>query len=89
MKEEEVEILSAIITPSLEKTRVDQGLDYLFFMVTNILDESSYLICCGSGASTIAMSAFDLKEESDEVYIKGVVSRKKQLVPALVTSLQQ
>jgi len=89
MKDEEVESLGEIIKPALEEIRVKQGLDYLFFMLTDILDESSYLICNGIGASAIAMTAFDLKEEKDEVYIKGVVSRKKQLVPALVTTLQQ
>jgi len=89
MNDEEVESLGRIIAPALEEIREKQGLDYLFFMLTNILDESSYLICNGMGASAIAMTAFDLKEEKDEVYIKGVVSRKKQLVPALVTTLQQ
>ena len=88
MKDEEVDDLTTVIAPALEEIRESQGLDYLFFMLTNILDESTYLICNGIGASTIVKAAFDLKEESDEVYLKGVVSRKKQLVPALVTSLQ-
>ena len=88
MKDEEVNSLSTVIAPALEKIREDQGLDYVFFMLTNILDESTYLICNGWGASTIVKAAFDLKEEADEVYLKGVVSRKKQLVPTLVTSLQ-
>ena len=88
MKDEEVNNLATVIAPALEEIRESQGLDYLFFMLTNILDESTYLICNGSGASTILKSAFDLKEEVNEVYLKGVVSRKKQLVPTLVTSLQ-
>ena len=88
MKDEEVNNLTTVIAPALNKVRESQGLDYLFFMLTNILDESTYLIYNGCGASTIVKSAFDLKEEADEVYLKGVVSRKKQLVPTLVTSLQ-
>jgi manganese-dependent inorganic pyrophosphatase len=88
MKEEEVDALTRKVAPALEKTRESQGLDYLFFMLTDILGESTYLICSGGGASAIVATAFDLKEEKDEVYLKGVVSRKKQLVPALVTTLQ-
>jgi manganese-dependent inorganic pyrophosphatase len=88
MNEEEVKSLATVITPALEQAIQNQGIDYIFFMLTDILDESTYLICSGSGASTIVKTAFDLKEEKEEVYLKGIVSRKKQLVPALVTSLQ-
>ena len=89
MKDDEAKELLGILAPELEKTREEQGLDYLFFMSTNILDESTHLIFSGGGASAIVMTAFDLKEEADEVYLKGVVSRKKQFVPTLVTAMQQ
>ena len=35
------------------------------------------------------INAFDLRSEMEELHLKGVVSRKKQLVPALVEALQQ
>ena len=89
MKDDEAKELLQVLAPELEKTREEQGLDYLFFMITNILDESTHLIFSGCGASAIVMTAFDLKEESEEVYLKGVVSRKKQFVPTLVTAMQQ
>ena len=89
MKDEELDELAKLIAPVLEGERQKLELDYLFFMLTNILDETSHLICRGSGVSAIAMAAFDLKEEADELDLKGMVSRKKQLVPALVAALQQ
>ena len=89
MKEDELEELAKLIAPVLEEERQKLELDYLFFMLTNILDETSHLICRGGGVSAIAMAAFDLKEEADELDLKGMVSRKKQLVPALVAALQQ
>ena len=89
MKDDEAKELLGMLAPELENTREEQGLDYLFFMITNILDESTHLIFSGVGASAIVMTAFDLKEEADEVYLKGIVSRKKQFVPTLVTAMQQ
>ena len=32
---------------------------------------------------------FDLSDDIEEIMLKGVVSRKKQLIPAFVISLQQ
>ena len=89
MNDHEARKLVETLTPELEVIRKKQGLDYLYFMFTNILEETTYLICSGSGASAIVTAAFDLKEESDEVHLKGVVSRKKQFVPTLVTAMQQ
>jgi len=35
------------------------------------------------------LKAFELPETTEEIYLQGVVSRKKQLIPAFVVSLQQ
>ena len=35
------------------------------------------------------IDAFDLKENTEKMILKGVVSRKKQLIPTLVSELQQ
>ena len=61
----------------------------IFFMLTNIITESSELLCVGPEAREKALSAFDLNSEPEEIHLKGVVSRKKQLVPAMVEALQQ
>ena len=61
----------------------------IFFMLTNILTESSELLCCGPEAREKLLGAYDLPEDTEELMLKGVVSRKKQLVPALVSALQQ
>lgn len=75
--------------PYLEIARKQQGLDMIFFMLTNIVTESSELLCCGSEAREKLLGAFDLREDTLELLLKGVVSRKKQLVPTLVAALQQ
>ena len=43
----------------------------------------------GSNAKEYIIDAFDLREDTDKIVLKGVVSRKKQLIPTLVGVLQQ
>ena len=89
MSAEELTEIKAQIESELDRIRQNHRLDMIFFMLTNIMTESSELLCVGSEAREKAISAFDLNGKSDTLYLKGVVSRKKQLVPAIVEALQQ
>ena len=89
MSAEELKELKKIVEPHLEKARNSHGLNMIFFMLTNIITESSELLCCGPEAREKILSAYDLPEDTQRIMLKGVVSRKKQLVPTLVASLQQ
>ena len=68
----------------------------MFFMLTNILTESTDLICTGQGAEQLVANAFHVKDEDVEsvsgqtgiVKLPGVVSRKKQLAPQIMMALQ-
>ncbi len=61
----------------------------VFFMLTNIMTESSELICSDEKAKDIISTAFNVNVSGDSVKLKGIVSRKKQLVPAIMEALQQ
>ena len=71
-------------------------IDMMFFMLTNILTESTDLICTGQGAEQLIANAFHVKDEDMEnvsgqtgiVKLPGVVSRKKQLAPQIMMALQ-
>lgn len=89
MSGDELKEIKKKVLPHLEKARKNHGLNMIFFMLTNILTESSELLCAGPEAREKIISAFDLRSEMEELHLKGVVSRKKQLVPALVEALQQ
>ena len=89
MSEDELEEIKKIVFPHLEKARQNHGLDMIFFMLTNIITESSELLCCGAEAREKIISAYDLADDTNKLMLKGVVSRKKQLVPTLVGALQQ
>lgn len=79
-----------------EKEREQHEIDMMFFMLTNILTESTDLICAGQGAEQLIANAFHVKDEDMEnvsgqtgiVKLPGVVSRKKQLAPQIMMALQ-
>ena len=64
------------------------GVSRVFFMLTNIIEESTELLYYGEGSEEMASKAFHM-EPTDGVFdLKGVVSRKKQLIPALMEAAQ-
>ena len=89
MSADELKEIRKIVQPHLEKARSNHGLNMIFFMLTNIITESSELLCCGPEARERILSAYDLPEDTETIMLRGVVSRKKQLVPTLVGALQQ
>ncbi|MBE5825454.1 MAG: putative manganese-dependent inorganic diphosphatase [Butyrivibrio sp.] len=89
MSAEELDEIKEKIMPELEAVTKADGLDMLFFMLTNIIDESSRVVYAGGKALHTLNSAFGLNAEGDIVSLPGVVSRKKQLLPAIVEAIQQ
>lgn len=89
MSEDELKEIKGAVLPHLEKARKSNRYDMIFFMLTNIITESSELLSSGPEAREKIISAFDLNEDTEDIFLKGVVSRKKQLVPTLVGALQQ
>ena len=77
------------LLPYLETAYKEIGLNMIFFMLTNIVKETTELLCYGQNADSLVREAFQLPEESDTYELKGLVSRKKQLIPALVSVIQQ
>ena len=64
-------------------------MEMCYVMLTNIVKETTELLCYGQNADSLVREAFQLSEESDTYELKGLVSRKKQLIPALVSVIQQ
>lgn len=89
MSKEELEEIRETIQPYLPELLTKQQLHMVYFMLTDILGESTELLCCGNHARETIISAFDLRGDTDKIVLEGVVSRKKQLIPTLVGSLQQ
>ena len=85
---EELGKLKNRMLPFMEKAREDEGLDMIFFMLTNILEESTELLFYGEGSQQMAEIAFERKPDGDTFSLPGVVSRKKQLIPAMMEAAQ-
>ena len=59
------------------------GVSRVYFMLTNIIEQSTELLFYGEGSEEMAVNAFKMQPENGTIYLKGVVSRKKQLIPPL------
>lgn len=60
----------------------EKGLDLFLFVVTDILNNDSVGIALGSKASAVE-KAYNVALENHKAVLKGVVSRKSQIVPVL------
>ena len=93
----ELDKLKGRMEAFMEKALENNGLDMIFFMLTNILTETTDLVCEGQGALQLAGKAFHkdielLEEEGLKepvLCLPGVVSRKKQLIPELMLAEQE
>ncbi len=89
MSAEELHEIKEQLLPFMGTAMLKQRVDMMFVMLTNIIEESTELLCYGKGAKEKVLEAFDLPKDTENIILNGVVSRKKQLIPTFVVSLQQ
>ena len=65
-----------------------EGLKFFIFAITNILSNDSTGIVAGDGNAVIE-KAFNEKIDNNLIALKGVVSRKKQIIPPLTKAIQE
>ena len=76
--------LSAMSKEELETVQ-EKLKDY----IDTVLKERTLLMYAGEDAEGIISRAFSAKREEHGFLLKGVVSRKKQLIPALIAAMQE
>lgn len=86
---EELEELRPSLAVSLDRARESRKLDLVLFMLTNILDESTTLLFDGSAGREIVTQAFGQPVSGNAVRIPGMLSRKKQLIPAVMQAIER
>lgn len=89
MSEEELQSVKERLMPYMEKECGKHGVRMVFFMLTNIIKESTELLCYGEGADNLVNDAFNETTADSSCRLDGVVSRKKQLIPKFMNALQQ
>ncbi|GIN88806.1 putative manganese-dependent inorganic pyrophosphatase [Heyndrickxia sporothermodurans] len=77
------EELEAVLTAKVS----EKNLDLFLFVVTDILNSDSVAIAIGQAANAVE-KAFNVQLENNSATLKGVVSRKKQIVPQLTDALK-
>lgn len=76
------------IEEALGKIISDKGLDLFVFVVTDILNNDSVALALGSAATAVE-EAYQVKLVDNKAVLKGVVSRKAQIVPVLTDILSK
>ena len=64
------------------------GVSRVYFMLTDIMEQSTELLFYGEGSKEMVQSAFGISPMNGSFYLKGVFSRKKQLIPHLMEAAQ-
>ncbi len=88
MNAEELTEVKERLLPFMELECGRNGVSQVYFMLTNILEESTELLYYGDDSERMASVAFEVKAKDGHCILPGVVSRKKQLIPGLMEAAQ-
>ncbi|MCC5802169.1 manganese-dependent inorganic pyrophosphatase [Rossellomorea vietnamensis] len=77
----------AEVEAAMETMIKEKGLDLFLLVVTDILENDSTALALGSKAAEVE-KAFNVTLQNNTALLKGVVSRKKQIVPVLTDAMK-
>lgn len=91
LSREELDKVGENLKPFMKQVLGEKKLDMVYVMLTDILEESSKVICEGHDADKLLADAFRVAEAEtmDGVYLEGVISRKKQMIPTLMNAMAE
>ncbi len=85
----ELDMIGSRIKPSLSRFLENQQVDMVFFMLTDIVKESTTLLYAGEDVESLLEVLYGHVGAEGSMELAGMVSRKKQLVPALIRAIEQ
>ena len=88
MGAEELDSIKGDIIAYMDTVLEEKKLNMVFMMLTDILEETTYMVCAGEGADQVMEAGYHEKKTNDSYTLKGVVSRKKQVIPVFMTAIQ-
>jgi len=89
MTQTELDSIKDKLVPYMQKALSDHDVGMIFFMLTNILQASTELLYAGSGARELAEASFHHDGTEESIILGNTVSRKKQIIPAMMIELQE
>ena len=79
-----------LLRPYLEEARNKQNVEDIYMLLTDVPKEESVVISNGRYAAEVLADGFETQPAEDGSFtLPGVVSRKKQFIPALMTAYQE
>ena len=79
-----------LLRPYLEEARNKQNVEDIYMLLTDVPKEESVVICSGRYAGEVLTDGFEVQPAEDSSWtLPGVVSRKKQFIPALMSAYQE
>ena len=78
-----------LVGPYLETAREKQGLRFVFYMFTDVRTSTTELLLNGKNADKVIRKAFNADVKDGMAILPGIVSRKKQMIPALLTTIKE
>jgi len=88
MDTEKLEEIKMALIEFMDKLCREKGYDLLMIFITNIHEQASEVLFVGEDKEIIA-SAFNAPIGENSVYLPGVVSRKKQVIPMISAALEK
>ena len=79
---EEVMKMQADLEARMNEIIAEENLDLFMLLITDIVNSNSQVIALGKNAALVE-KAYGVKLENNTALLKGVVSRKKQVVPIM------
>lgn len=86
MGTDELPDIKQVLLEEMERVRKQESYEFVLLMVTDLLSEATTLLISGQKPELIG-EAFVTVAEDNQVYLPGVLSRKKQVVPPLMKYL--
>jgi Inorganic pyrophosphatase/exopolyphosphatase len=84
----DVLVRQADLEAAINEIIAKKGLDLFVFVVTDILNSDSIALTLGAKANAVEQ-AYNVTLEGNKALLKGVVSRKSQIVPVLTETLSK
>ena len=90
MTRKNLQAAQALLQHYLEEARNKQNVEDLYMLLTDVPKEESVVICTGRYAAEVLSNGFESQPAADGSWtLPGVVSRKKQFIPAMMSAYQE
>lgn len=90
MTRKNLQAAQALLQPYLEEARNKQNVEDIYMLLTDVPKEESVVICTGRYAAEVLSNGFESRPAADGSWtLPGVVSRKKQFIPTMMSAYQE